>query len=81
MRPWNFQLTWKNYNYIEGNKKDEYAPFLGEGLDILNLILGSSTESALLAAAKGLPYDFESFCPSSTNDRARIYRNTNLRSN
>jgi hypothetical protein len=39
--------------FSEGNKKGEYAQFR-EGLDIW--ILGSSTESAYLAAAKGLPY-------------------------
>jgi alkanesulfonate monooxygenase SsuD/methylene tetrahydromethanopterin reductase-like flavin-dependent oxidoreductase (luciferase family) len=47
---------WKNYNYIFwGKKKGEYA-HPGEGLDIPIWILGSSTESAYLAAAKGLPY-------------------------
>jgi alkanesulfonate monooxygenase SsuD/methylene tetrahydromethanopterin reductase-like flavin-dependent oxidoreductase (luciferase family) len=43
--------------FSEGNKKGEYAQF-PEGLDIPIWILGSSTESAYLAAAKGLPYVF-----------------------
>jgi hypothetical protein len=52
-----FPLMWKNYNYIflREIKKGEYA-HPGEGLDIPIWILGSSTESAYLAAAKGLPY-------------------------
>jgi hypothetical protein len=48
--PWNFSNMWKNYNYIFLEiKKGEYAQF-GEGLDIPIWILGSSTESAYLAA-------------------------------
>jgi alkanesulfonate monooxygenase SsuD/methylene tetrahydromethanopterin reductase-like flavin-dependent oxidoreductase (luciferase family) len=54
MRPWNFNVEELQLYFSEG-KKGEYAQS-GEGLDIPIWILGSSTESAYLAAAKGLPY-------------------------
>jgi alkanesulfonate monooxygenase SsuD/methylene tetrahydromethanopterin reductase-like flavin-dependent oxidoreductase (luciferase family) len=44
--------------YFSEGKGRVRAP--GEGLDIPIWILGSSTESAYLAAAKGLPYVFAS---------------------
>jgi hypothetical protein len=55
-----FQLMWKNYNYIflREIKKGEYAQF-PRRTRYSNWILGSSTESAYLAAA-GLPYVFAS---------------------
>jgi alkanesulfonate monooxygenase SsuD/methylene tetrahydromethanopterin reductase-like flavin-dependent oxidoreductase (luciferase family) len=64
---------WKNYNYIflREIKKGEYAQF-PEGLDIPIWILGSSTESAYLAAA-GLPYVFWShFAPAQLLNAIRI---------
>jgi alkanesulfonate monooxygenase SsuD/methylene tetrahydromethanopterin reductase-like flavin-dependent oxidoreductase (luciferase family) len=51
--------------------KGEYAQF-GEGLDIPIWILGSSTESAYLAAAKGLPYVLRVIF---LGTQIRIYRN------
>jgi luciferase family oxidoreductase group 1 len=47
----------------------------GEGLDIPIWILGSSTDSAHLAAAMGLPYAFAShFAPAQLLTALRIYR-------
>lgn len=47
----------------------------GEGLDIPVWILGSSTDSAYLAAAMGLPYAFAShFAPTYLLPALRIYR-------
>lgn len=47
----------------------------GEGLDIPIWILGSSTDSARLAAAKGLPYAFAShFAPTYFLEAIKIYR-------
>ena len=47
----------------------------GEGLDIPIWILGSSTDSARLAAAKGLPYAFAShFAPTYFREAIEIYR-------
>jgi luciferase family oxidoreductase group 1 len=48
----------------------------GEGLDIPIWILGSSTDSAKLAAAYGLPYAFAShFAPQQLEQALYIYRN------
>lgn len=48
----------------------------GEGLDIPIWILGSSTDSAKLAAALGLPYAFAShFAPQQLLQALQIYRN------
>lgn len=47
----------------------------GEGLDIPIWILGSSTDSAYLAAALGLPYAFAShFAPALLHEAFKIYR-------
>lgn len=47
----------------------------GEGLDIPVWILGSSTDSAYLAADMGLPYAFAShFAPAQLTEAAAIYR-------
>jgi luciferase family oxidoreductase group 1 len=47
----------------------------GEGLDIPIWILGSSTDSARLAAAKGLPYAFAShFAPTYFREAIKLYR-------
>jgi alkanesulfonate monooxygenase SsuD/methylene tetrahydromethanopterin reductase-like flavin-dependent oxidoreductase (luciferase family) len=65
---------WKNYNYIFLREiKGRVRAIPGEGLDIPIWILGSSTESAYLAAAKGLPYVFcESFCSGTTSQCNKI---------
>ena len=47
----------------------------GEGLEIPIWILGSSTDSAVLAAAKGLPYAFAShFAPAHFLEAVALYR-------
>jgi luciferase family oxidoreductase group 1 len=47
----------------------------GEGLEIPIWILGSSTDSARLAAAKGLPYAFAShFAPTYFLEAIELYR-------
>jgi luciferase family oxidoreductase group 1 len=57
------------------NKTAKVRAIPGEGLDIPIWILGSSTESARLAAAMGLPYAFAShFAPSQFLTAIDIYR-------
>lgn len=52
------------------------VPF-AEGLDVPLYILGSSTDSAHVAAAKGLPYAFAShFAPAQLNEAFSIYHNS-----
>lgn len=56
------------------NAKASVRAFPGEGLDIPFWILGSSTDSAYLAAAMGLPYAFAShFAPAHLHEALRIY--------
>lgn len=58
------------------NKKAAVRAFPGEGLDIPIWILGSSTDSAYLAAELGLPYAFAShFAPKMLKHAMYIYRN------
>ena len=58
------------------NKTGAVRAIPGEGLDIPIWILGSSTDSAYLAAAMGLPYVFAShFAPAQLLDAISIYRN------
>lgn len=57
------------------NKSAKVRAIPGEGLDIPIWILGSSTDSAQLAAAFGLPYAFAShFAPRQLHEAAAIYR-------
>ena len=59
----------------EGNKNGRVRAFPGEGLDIPIWILGSSTDSAYLAASLGLPYAFAShFAPAQLHKAIAIYR-------
>lgn len=59
----------------EGNKNGRVRAFPGEGLDIPVWILGSSTDSAYLAASLGLPYAFAShFAPAQLYQALAIYR-------
>ncbi|RVT75355.1 LLM class flavin-dependent oxidoreductase [Flavobacterium sufflavum] len=59
----------------EGNKSGRVRAFPGEGLDIPIWILGSSTDSAYLAASLGLPYAFAShFAPAQLHNALAIYR-------
>lgn len=59
----------------EENKNAAVRAIPGEGLDIPLWILGSSTDSAHLAAAMGLPYAFAShFAPAQLHAALKIYR-------
>lgn len=58
----------------QGNQHGRVRAFPGEGLDIPIWILGSSTDSAHLAAALGLPYAFAShFAPAQLHHALSIY--------
>ncbi|AEA45636.1 LLM class flavin-dependent oxidoreductase [Fluviicola taffensis] len=62
--------------FSEGNKTAAVRAFPAEGLDIPIWILGSSTDSAYLAAEMGLPYAFAShFAPKQFKIATQIYRN------
>lgn len=57
------------------NAEAKVRAFPGEGLDIPFWILGSSTDSAYLAAELGLPYAFAShFAPDQIQMAGKIYR-------
>lgn len=61
--------------FSEANAHAKVRAVPGEGLDIPIYILGSSTESARLAAALGLPYAFAShFAPAQFMAAIQIYR-------
>lgn len=62
--------------FSEENYDAKVRAVPGEGLAIPIWILGSSTDSAKLAAAKGLPYAFAShFAPAYFKEAIAIYRN------
>jgi luciferase family oxidoreductase group 1 len=64
----------QNYLSID-NVHAEVRAIPGEGLDIPIWILGSSTDSAKLAASFGLPYAFAShFAPQQLQQALHIYR-------
>lgn len=57
------------------NKTSAVRAIPGEGLDIPMWVLGSSTDSAYIAASLGLPYAFAShFAPAQLFDAIAIYR-------
>ncbi|SCY88057.1 LLM class flavin-dependent oxidoreductase [Flavobacterium caeni] len=59
----------------KSNQKSAVRAIPGEGLDIPIWILGSSVESAYIAASLGLPYVFAShFAPAQLFEAAAIYR-------
>lgn len=61
--------------FSEENSSAKVRAFPGEGLDIPIWILGSSTDSAYLAAEMGLPYAFAShFAPAQLYKAIAIYR-------
>jgi luciferase family oxidoreductase group 1 len=63
--------------FSDDNWDSKVRAIPGEGLDIPIWILGSSTDSARVAAAMGLPYAFAShFAPAYFMDAIRIYRDT-----
>jgi luciferase family oxidoreductase group 1 len=58
------------------NAEDKVRAFPGEGTEVPIWILGSSTDSAHLAAELGLPYAFAShFAPQQLMEAIQIYRN------
>jgi luciferase family oxidoreductase group 1 len=64
----------QNY-FSKGNSASPVRAFPGEGLDIPIWVLGSSTDSAYLAAEMGLPYAFAAhFAPAQFRIANDIYR-------
>jgi luciferase family oxidoreductase group 1 len=64
----------ENY-FSEANQSSKVRAAIAEGTDVPIYILGSSTDSAHLAAAKGLPYAFAShFASTHLQEALRIYR-------
>lgn len=58
-----------------GNKNAKVRAIPGEGIDIPIWILGSSTDSAVLAADLGLPYAFAAhFAPAHLHAAIKLYR-------
>jgi luciferase family oxidoreductase group 1 len=65
----------QNYFSLE-NKSSKVRATIAEGTDVPLYILGSSTDSAHLAASKGLPYAFAShFASAHLMNALKIYRN------
>ena len=61
--------------FSASNRNSKGRAFPGEGLDIPIWILGSSTDSAYLAAKMGLPYAFAAhFAPAQFRTAIEIYR-------
>ena len=61
--------------FSDDNSDAQVRAFPGEGLDVPIWILGSSTDSAYLAAELGLPYAFAShFAPAQFRTAIQIYR-------
>lgn len=62
--------------FSKENRTKAVRSFLAEGMDVPIWILGSSTDSAYLAAELGLPYAFAShFAPRYLLEALKIYRN------
>ncbi len=67
-------LSLKRY-FSKENINSKVRAFPGEGLDIPIWILGSSTDSAYLAAELGLPYAFAAhFAPKMLESASQIYK-------
>lgn len=65
----------QQYFAVDNSKSRVRAP-VAEGVQVPIFILGSSTDSAHLAARKGLPYAFAShFAPAQLMEALSIYRN------
>ena len=61
--------------YLSAENDSNVRAFPGEGTEVPLWILGSSTDSAHLAAELGLPYAFAShFAPQQLHEAIRIYR-------
>ena len=64
----------QQYFSLENKKSNVRVP-IAEGMDVPLYILGSSTDSAHLAAEKGLPYAFAShFASTHLSDALKIYK-------
>lgn len=64
----------ERYFSLENKKSNVRVP-IAEGMDVPVYILGSSTDSAYLAAKKGLPYAFAShFATTHLSEALKIYR-------
>lgn len=62
-------------NYLSKENTDQVRAYPGDGTEIPIWILGSSTDSAHLAAKLGLPYAFAShFAPQQLMEAIQIYR-------
>lgn len=62
--------------FADDNADERVRAFIAEGVDVPLYILGSSTDSAYLAAKLGLPYAFAShFAPTHLFDALSIYHN------
>ncbi|SHG03289.1 hypothetical protein SAMN05444483_104170 [Salegentibacter echinorum] len=62
--------------FSEDNKNAKVRAAVAEGVNVPIYILGSSTDSAHLAAKQGLPYVFAShFAPSQLHEALHIYHN------
>lgn len=62
--------------FSKENSSTKVRATVAEGMDVPIWILGSSTDSAYLAAAKGLPYAFAShFAPAQLMEALNIYHN------
>ncbi|MGO2101659.1 LLM class flavin-dependent oxidoreductase [Psychroflexus halocasei] len=63
----------QNY-FSKSNKNSSVRSYLSESVEVPIFILGSSTDSAYLAAKKGLPYVFAShFAPAQLQNALQIY--------
>jgi len=68
--------------FSKENRTNAVRSYLSEGMDVPIWILGSSTDSAYLAAEMGLPYAFAShFAPAQLMAALRIYRDNFQASN
>ena len=68
-------LEMLQYLFSADNSTGKVRAIPGEGLDIPMWILGSSTDSAIVAASMGLPYSFAShFAPAQFLTAIRLYR-------
>jgi alkanesulfonate monooxygenase SsuD/methylene tetrahydromethanopterin reductase-like flavin-dependent oxidoreductase (luciferase family) len=70
------QIVQQLQKYLSKDNRDsKVRAFPGEGTEVPIWILGSSTDSAFLAAELGLPYAFAShFAPQQLVPALRIYR-------
>ncbi len=62
-------------HFFSSSHRGKVRSYISEGVEMPMFILGSSTDSAHVAAQKGLPYVFAShFAPAQLKEALRIYR-------